>query len=278
MKPKSLLSNERYIVPAVEQSSRILLFMMESDSVCVSLTKIADRLNIHKSKAFSILNTLQKFGFIQRNREGKGYSLGPALIAVSKKFVSSQIISSLAAPILKDLAGKTKTTAVLGLVGDRKVFVAAQHEGGGPMSVTMKLGQRLSLTYGSHGKAIAAFLPEEELNSLLSGKKLYFHGDPSRFDRGTLMKEIAQCRQRWYAEDLGETKEGFNTIAAPVLHPGLYPAGYIVLLGIAARETTRQFGPFVAEAGKSLSRQLGADIDTLRFSDEPLVSGLDEKK
>jgi DNA-binding IclR family transcriptional regulator len=263
---QSLLSNERYIVPAVEQSSRIMLFLMESEAASESLTRIAARLGIHKSKAFSILNTLQKFGFVLRNREGKGYSLGPAFIGVSKKFVSSQVIPSLAAPILKDLAKKTNTTAVLGLVSDRKVFVAAQHEGGSPMSVTMKMGQRLSLTYGSHGKAIAAFLPGHELDDLLKEKKLYFYGDPSRFDLDALMRELEECRTQWYALDLGETAEGFNTVAAPVLDPSLYPVAYIVLLGVTSKEITRQHGPLVAESGRLLSRQLGTDVEHIDFS------------
>ena len=70
-------SRERYVVPAVEQASRVLFGLAGARSPHMSLTEICDQVGIHKSKAFSILHTLQKFGLVQRNTNGKGYSLGP---------------------------------------------------------------------------------------------------------------------------------------------------------------------------------------------------------
>ena len=37
--------------------------------------------------------------------------------------------------------------------------------------------------------------------------------------------------------------------------------GYIVVLGLASADAAHQDGPLVAEAGKALSRQLGARVD-----------------
>jgi IclR family pca regulon transcriptional regulator len=125
----------------------------------------------------------------------------------------------------------------------------------------MRVGHRFPITYGCHGKAIAAFLAKDDLEELLKDKKLYFHGDPAKFDRKRLMSELEQCRRNWFAKDTEETDPGLNAVAAPVLGPNGYPLGYIVLLGLASAEATHEFGPLVAEAGKTLSRQLGAKVD-----------------
>ncbi len=261
MKDPIKKNNDRYVSPAVEQAARILFRLAETPAPALSLNEICDRVGIHKSKAFTILETLQRFGLIRKNEEGKGYALGPSLISLSRKVLDDLSAPRLAEPILEELAGKTGTTAALGLIAGQNVFVAAKREGPGPVVVTMRVGHRLPLTYGCHGKAIAAFLPDAELQDVLREKKLYFYGDPSRFDHSKLMKDLDRFRRDGFAEDLEETTPGLNAVAAPVLGPGGRPVGYIVVLGAASPEAARRYGPLVAAAGKALSRQLGAKND-----------------
>lgn len=257
---------ERYLVPAVEQASRILFGLAGAESPYLTLTEICAQVGIHKSKAYSVLLTLQKFGLVQRNSEGKGYALGPGLIGLSRRFLDNLSAPALAEPLLEDLARRTGTTAALGLIADRNVFVAAKREGGRAIVVTMRVGHRFPLTYGCHGKAIAAFLPDEELRALLKGKKLYFQGDPSRFDKEKTLADIERCRKDWFAVDTEETAEGLNAVASPVLGPHGRSIGYIVVLGLPSAEATHRYGPLVAKAGKELSRQLGAHIETISDS------------
>lgn len=261
-KTKNKNKNGRYVSPAVEQASHILFCLAEAKSTFMSLTEICARVGIHKSKAFTILETLQRSGLVRKNTDGKGYALGPGLIALSRRVLDDLNAPVLAEPILEGLAKKAGTTAALGLIVGPNVFVAAKRESGGPVVVTMRVGHRFPLTYGCHGKAIAAFLPEDELEALLKEKKLYFSGEPAKFNKKKVMADIERSRVDWFADDLEETAPGLNAVAAPVLGPNSRPIGYIVLLGLASAESARQNGPLVAEAGKALSRQLGAKVDT----------------
>jgi DNA-binding IclR family transcriptional regulator len=250
-------SDDRYVVPAVEQAGRVLFCLAATDVPHVSLIEVCERVAIHKSKAFSILHTLEKFGLVQRNSEGRGYSLGPGLVSLSRRYLDKLSAPRLAEPILADLARKTENTAVFGLIADRHVFVVAKHEGEAGLAITMRLGQRFPLTYGSHGKAIAAFLPEEDLLRVLRDEKPYFHGEPTRFDRERLDREMEECRREGFAVDLGEMVPGLNTVAAPVTGAGGTPVGYIVVIGLFSAEAASKLGLLVAEAGRALSRQLG---------------------
>ncbi|HVN96501.1 MAG TPA: IclR family transcriptional regulator [Syntrophorhabdaceae bacterium] len=258
-KPQS--ADERYMVPAVEQSFRVLFLMSQAPSSHMSLTEICAQASIHKSKAFSILRTLQKFGVVQRNVDGKGYSLGPGLIALSRKVIDNTDAARLAAPMLKELSGKASGTATLGLIAENSVFVVAKQEVDRDIGVTIRVGHRFPLTLGSHGKAIAAFLPKGEADELLNHKKLYFHGKPEKLDRVRLEKELTQCRRDGFAVDLGEIKPGLITVAAPVLGIGEIPIGYIAVIGLFSPDVPRQLGPSVALAAQTLSKQLGARTD-----------------
>jgi DNA-binding IclR family transcriptional regulator len=258
---KKSKSSDKYVVPAVEQACRVLFRIARADSAHMNLTEICEKLGMHKSTAFSTLHTLQKFGLIQTSGRGKGYTLGPGLIGLSRRFLDTLNAPSLAEPLLAELAANTGATAALGLIADKNVFVAAKHEGGQRIGITMRVGHRFPLTYGCHGKVIAAFLPEKELDKMLQGEELYFHGEPSQFDGEKLIEEIRRCRNYWFAEDLEEMVPGLNVVAAPVLGPGQRPIGYLAVLGLLSGEAARQHGPLVAQAGKNLSRQLGAKIE-----------------
>ncbi len=263
--------NDKYVVPAVEQALRMLFRMAEAESTHMNLTEICQKLGIHKSTAFCILHTLRKFGLVQTNGKGKGYTLGPGLIGLSRRFLDSLSAPKLAEPLLAELATKAGATAALGLIADKYVFVAAKHEGGREIGITMRVGHRFPLTYGCHGKAIAAFISDRELDALLRHEDLYFHGDPSKFDKDKLDEEMSRCRRDWFAEDLEEMVPGLNVVAAPVLGPNTHPIGYMAVLGLASAEAARQCGPLVAQAGKTLSRQLGANLEGLHQGGSPLL-------
>ena len=72
-------SGYKPLVPAVEQSSRVLICLGRSPKFKMTLTEICNEVGIHKSKGYSILNTLKQFGFVEKDPQTKTYSLGVGL-------------------------------------------------------------------------------------------------------------------------------------------------------------------------------------------------------
>ena len=261
VKAKNTKSRDRYVVPAVEQAARLLFCLADAESSHLSLNEICVRANMHKSHAFAILHTLQKFGLAQRNMAGSGYSLGPGLIALSRKVLDDFNLPRLAEPILEGLAKEARSTATLGLIVEKQLVVAAKYEDRRDIGVaTVLIGRRWPLTHGAEGKAIAAFLSEEKLDELLQEDELYFHGKPEKLDKKRLRKELAECRRTGYALDLAEINQKFQAVAAPILGPDGNPIGHINIIGILFAEEARRLGPLVANAGKTLSKQMGARV------------------
>ena len=254
------------LVPAVDEASRILLCLARSTSPKMNLTDICTAVGIHKSKGYSILNTLQQFGFVQKDPLGKKYSLGLGLISLSRRVLDNINYGEVAGPFLERLARKTHSTALFGLLSGEHVFVVGKQEADQNLGFTARVGHRFSISHGAHGKAIVAHLPEDERGRILKQKKLFFHGSASKLDRKRLKAELEQCRETGFAYDMGELNAGIHAIASPVFDSQGGLIGSLFIMGTFPESLVREYGSVVAEFAKQFSSMLGADIELMSRS------------
>ena len=248
------------LVPAVEQASQVLLCLGESPNFKMKLTEICKQVGIHKSKGHSILNTLKQFGFVEKDPEAKSYSLGPALIFLSRHVLDNLHYPEIVAPFLENLAKETNGTALFGLINDEHIFIVAKYEGNQNVWFA-RLGHRFHITLGAHGKAIVAFMPEAEREKILTKKRVYFHGfDISRLNMKRLREELNKCRQLGYAQDVGEVTTGVNFISAPVFGVQEKIIGCILLIGTFPESLIEKYGPKTAVVAERISYRLGAKV------------------
>jgi DNA-binding IclR family transcriptional regulator len=254
-------STRLYSSPAVQQAGHILFCLARNPLPQMSLSDICSCVGVSGSKAFGILKALQELALVKRGKEGKGYALGPGLITLARKVLDDLNPSQLAVPILDRLAKETGSTTALGLIVGDMVYIAARRESTNEIRIVARIGQTRPVTFGAHGKAIAAFLTDEDRERLLNRKDLRFHGSPSKLDRARLKIELDECRRTGFACDFGETVRGINVIAAPLIGHGMAPIGFIEVFFLFSDKRSVTFGPTVARAGKELSRLLGAEIE-----------------
>ena len=248
-------------VPAVEQASRVLLCLGESPNFKMRLTEICNQVGIHKSKGHSILNTLKQFGFVEKDTQTKTYSLGPALIFLSRHVLDNLHYPEIVAPFLDDLAKETNGTALFGLIYGEHLLVIGKSEGNQNIGFTIRLGHKFHITLGAHGKAIVAFMPEVDREKILTKKRVYFHGfDNSRLNMKRLKEELIKCRQLGYAQDIGEVTQGVNFVSAPVFGVQEKIIGCIILIGTFPESLIEKYGPKTVDVARRISYKLGADI------------------
>lgn len=258
-KPKTK-SGYKPLVPAVEQATRVLICLANSPNFDMKLTAICSEVGIHKSKGYSILHTLNTYGLVEKNSETKTYSLGTGLLFLARKVLDNLDLRGIALPFLKILSQQTSCTTLLGLVNADQVFVVAKHESEENIGVTIRLGHRFHLTAGSHGKAIVAFMPDEERERILKRKRLYFYGDPSQMDRRRLKRELDQCRQMGFAADQGKLQHGVNAVSAPIIGPNNRIMGCVILIGTYAKDLIQPFGLQTADIARQISQRIGGDF------------------
>lgn len=265
MKPVTTPKKSAYkpLVPAVEQASRVLLCLGEGDRFKMRLTDICKQVGIHKSKGHSILHTLMKFGLVEKDPDAKTYSLGPALIFLSRYVLENLNYTEIISPFLEDLAKETNGTALFGLINGDHLFVVAKREGNQNIGFSTRLGHRFHITLGAHGKAIVAFMSERNREKLLAKKKLYFYGDPSRLNMKRLREDLKKCRELGFARDLGEVTLGVNGVSAPVFDLRNEIIGCVILMGTFQENMVEIFGSKVADVARQVSYKLGANLKTL---------------
>lgn len=253
-------TSDKNLVPAIAQAARVLLVLAESDSSHMRVSEICSRAGIHSSRAYSILYTLQQFGFTQKNIGGRGHSLGPKLIALSRKFLDNLNVPALAKPFLENLAKASSSTAALALIVNDQLTIVAKQEGdGNELGITVRVGRNFHLTHSAEGKAIAAFLSENELEALLQRKDIFFQNKSGKLDKNRLLHDLEECRRLGYALDHGEVNPRFNAVASPIFGPAGAPMGCLTVIGIPFFERAQQIGPKVANAAQALSLLIGAN-------------------
>jgi len=248
-------------VPGVEQAARILLLLAKRSRLPMTLTEISKEIGVHKSRAYSILNTLQQFELVEKDSRAKTYTLGTGLIYLARRVLDGLDIREVATPFLEELVKETNSTVLLGLLSGEHLFVVAKYEGTQEIGVTVAVGHRFPLTFGAHGKVIAAFMSEEERQRLLSSRKLYFYGREEKFDPERLERELAECRRVGFAKDPGETNPGINAISAPIFGASGKIIGCLILVGTFDTALLDQYGAKVAAVARQLSRKLGAEVE-----------------
>ena len=252
-------------VPAVDQSTRILFALANDPRGRATLTEICRQVGIYKSKGQAILNTLRAADLVTKSDQDKTYALGPALLLLSRALLDQADLPQAAGPFLQELAQTPGTSAILSLIRGDEVYVAARREWSGGVGVTVRVGYRYPVAWGSMGKAIVAYFPEGEVRRLLAEGPVYFEGRPGGIpaDPAALLAELDDVRRLGYAADIGGIQPGLNAVSAPLFgsrRPEL-PVGCLTVFGTFTPQEAPARGEQIARVAHELSARLGALLD-----------------
>src|SRR5436305_7082349 len=137
-------------VPAIDKAARVLRALAEGGRP-KGISELARALNVSKGTLRDVLLTLDSFGFVVRDPDTR-FRLGPELRALAD--ASTPDLRTLAQPYLVSLMETFRETAVLGVVHDGKLEIAARAEPDTDLHMTAPLGRRLPLDRGAHAKVI----------------------------------------------------------------------------------------------------------------------------
>lgn len=144
---------------SVENALQVLkLFSMDEPEL--SVTAVAEKLQVAKSTAYRLLASLAKEGFVYKDTQSNLYSLGASIIPMMDVVKSQIHISNESRPILSDLVLHTKENAHLGILEGLHVVYLETVEGMYAPEDYIHIGKRKPAHCTSGGKAILAFNEE----------------------------------------------------------------------------------------------------------------------
>src|SRR5438270_9243562 len=101
--------------PSIQSLDRGLLILeaVGKSAEPVSLGQLAAMLDIDRSSAFRLANTLKRRGFLTTPSAGRDYVLGPSVWRLSRQYDWSKMLARVAHSALRALATETNETAHL---------------------------------------------------------------------------------------------------------------------------------------------------------------------
>jgi IclR family acetate operon transcriptional repressor len=250
---------DSYVVQPVEKALLVLAYVAECGHV-VSLKSVSGALGIPKTTAFRYLQTLTRAGFLAHDVRTDRYVGGPRLATIARINASIARARELARPLMQDLTREYEGTVNLAVKGDGAVVYLDVIEPAGGFRTKVRSGDAHPLHSTALGKAILAFMPEEESLDYLS-RPLTERTGRTLVDRAELARQLRQVARSGYATETGENEDGAMCVGVPILDERSYP---IVAISVSlpvqrmSPSHAMKAGDRLVQAARALSLRLRA--------------------
>ena len=156
-------------IQSVERAFSILELFQKTGCTEHSLKEIAGAMELNKSTAFGLVNTLTELGYLQQNRENQKYALGLKLLSFSNTVKVQNIIIRTVHPYLEQINRKFGETVHCAVRQGDGVIYVDKVEATGSIHISTQIGTLNDLHCTGVGKCILAYLPPEDQERVLSG-------------------------------------------------------------------------------------------------------------
>lgn len=202
-----------YHVPAVARAFRILQVVGEARGGA-TLADLTYATQLPKTTAFTLVAELLSVGALRF--DSARYHLGPQVAHLGGRALDQLDIRAVATPMMEALAAQTTFTVHLGMLHGSDVIFVSKVEGQGFIKFSSYPGMMQAFYLSSLGKAIAAFLPDDELDQLLSAASFVAKTDYTLTDAAAFRRAVASVRAQGYAVEDEENEIGVRCIGAPI--------------------------------------------------------------
>jgi IclR family transcriptional regulator, KDG regulon repressor len=246
-------------VPALERALRLLLALARSPDA-LTLAELSGAIGVSRSTVYSLLATLQDYGFVEKDPRHKTYRLGIASIELGSAYLSKVDLVQSFDEVAKRLVARCSETVKLAVLDGRDVVYLGRQQGLHSVQLVARVGSRMPAHATAVGKVLLAALDDGEIAQLYAGQQLRALAPNTAGDLPTLLDRVAQARAAGVAFDDAESNPGAYCVAAPVRdHSDRVVAA--MSIGIPrdrySAERMGELAELVQEHALALSRQIG---------------------
>jgi DNA-binding IclR family transcriptional regulator len=167
--------------------------------------------------------------------DGARFRLGTQTMSLSNKVLASIDLPDVARSYMRQLSDLTNETVNLSIREETQILYLAQVESSQSVRMMSTIGTRSHLHSTAMGKAILAFLPDDEQAALLKELELTPNTSATITERTLLAKELATIHKQGFAIDDEENEGGVRCVGAPIFNHTGYAFAGISISGPAYR-------------------------------------------
>jgi DNA-binding IclR family transcriptional regulator len=223
------------------------------------LSEISKEANLSKSSTHRLLNTLKVNGFAFQDNKERVYYPSMKLLELSSTLMQRTNISDVARQNMEPLAELTRETIHFVIRDHDSVVYIEKVESPNTIRMYSSIGKRAPLHCTGVGKAILAFLPEDQIESIVREKPLKEYTQTTITDPEKLLTNLEEIRIRGYALDDAEHEENICCVAAPLFTRTGKVVGAISISAVSFRanlEKVESWAPMLLQHTKQLNTKL----------------------
>jgi DNA-binding IclR family transcriptional regulator len=241
-------------IRAVERALDVLQ-CFTSQTPELTMSQISSLIGINKSTVHRLLSTLERKRFVERDPLSGVYKPGLRLLQIASLAMEHNSLRRLAAPFLHNLCDQYRENVNLSILDGGDVVYVDVVESSQRVKLAATPGQQLPAFCTASGKAILAFLPEDDVKRILE------RGMP-RYTRSTLasqeafFEDVYRIREQGFAISVEEFEDGINAVAAPICNQ---PIASVSIAGPAyrlTRERMLEVGPNLLAVAKNIALEV----------------------
>ena len=226
-----------------------------ADAGELGTNEIARRTGMTPSTVSRQLGTLAAGGLVERAEANGRYRLGLRIVHLANALLARLDVREVARPHLAALVEATGETATLSVPGDEDAITVDFVPGSHYVQPVSKLGRPSVGHATSAGKVMLAFSGRE-----LPDGPLRAYTPRTITDLQVLAREIAQVRERGWAQAVGEREPDLTALAAPIRSSRGELEAIVALQGPSSRfdaAAVDAAAPLLVERAEAISRELG---------------------
>ena len=255
----NLSSQDANLSQTVLKALDVLECVSEAAGSPLTAAEIAKRCGMSRPTTYRLLTTLQSRGYIANNEHE--YTLGSKILSLSGTLLASFNLHAMSYPFLRELSRMSGETTYISILDGTEILYINKVESTQAVHSNCTIGSRNHLYCSSMGKAILAFLPSGERDTILEQISPLKAFTPNTItERDALLNELDRVRGQGYAIDDIEGEDNVRCVGAPILDHVGRPFAAMSLSGPAFRlsvEDLHKLSSLVVDVTQRISRQMG---------------------
>lgn len=246
------------VVQSVDRALAILEILSENVNG-LGLTDISSKINLHKSTVHRLLGTLIYNNFVTQDSETNKYKITIKLYELGVRKIASTDILEASKPHTKALMESLNEVVHLVIRDKNDIIYIDKVEADNTIRMASTVGRRSPMYCTSVGKAMMAYMTDEEIKGVWDNSKIEILTDKTITDFSEFLLELKNIRENGYAEDDEENEIGVRCIGAPIFNHSGKVEGAISISGPAIR-VTKDRVETIAEEVKKYANLISKDL------------------
>ena len=207
----------RYFIHSLARGFKLLEKMAEAGEP-MTLSQVAEAMQMALPTAYRFLYTLQAIDLIEKEADRKAYRITPKVLKLGYGVFKSSELWNTAHPHLVRASKKFGETVNLAVLEKDQILYIDRIKTQSILTINLEIGSKLPAFCTSMGRVLLAGLPLDEAMQRLRSTPRENYTGQTVTDLDSLEKILVQARQQGYAVNHGELTSELYSAAAPVFN------------------------------------------------------------